>query len=56
MEEKNMHWQTILSIAAIVLFIVMMRRGGGMSCCGTGSHGKHQAREPENAARPAKTE
>jgi len=54
MEEKNMDWQTILSIAVIVLLIVIMRRGGGISCCGTGLHAKHQAGEPENAARPAK--
>jgi hypothetical protein len=50
-----MDWRTILSIAALVLFIVMMRRGGGMSCCGTGSHAKHQAGELENAAKSAKT-
>lgn len=43
------------SIAAIVLFVVIMRRGAGMSCRGTGSYAKHPAGDPENTTRPAKT-
>jgi hypothetical protein len=38
-----MDWQTILSIASIVLLIALMMRGGGMGCCGMGSHGKHHS-------------
>lgn len=41
-----MDWQTIFSIAGIVLLIALMMRGGGMGCCGVGSHGKrHSDRE-----------
>ena len=43
---SNMDWQTIFSIAGIVLLIALMMRGGGMGCCGMGSHGKrHSDRE-----------
>ena len=33
-----MDWQTILSVAGLVLFIILMMRGGGMGCCGMGRH------------------
>lgn len=46
-----MDWQTILSIAGIVLFIALMMRGGGMGCCGMGSHGKrHSDNEAERSS------
>jgi hypothetical protein len=38
-----MDWQTLFSIVGIVLFIALMMRGGGMGCCGIGSHGKRHS-------------
>lgn len=33
-----MDWQTILSLAGLLFFIILMMRGGGMGCCGMGHH------------------
>lgn len=40
---RSMDWQTLFSIVGIVLFIALMMRGGGMGCCGIGSHGKRHS-------------
>lgn len=44
-----MDWQTMLSVAGLVLFIILMMRGGGMGCCGTG----HHDRKPKNQGAPS---
>lgn len=44
-----MDWQTILSVAGLVLFIILMMRGGGMGCCGTGHHDQ----KPKNEGTPS---
>lgn len=43
-----MEWQTILSVAGLVLFIILMMRGGSMGCCGTG----HHDHKPKNEGMP----
>ena len=42
-----MDWQGILSIVAIVLFVAFMLRGGGMGCCGVGSHSRGHGDEKD---------
>jgi hypothetical protein len=44
-----MDWQTILSVAGLVLFIILMMRGGGMGCCGAG----HHDHKPKNEGTPS---
>jgi hypothetical protein len=40
-----MDWQTLLSVAGLVLFIMLMMRGGDMGCCGTGHHDNKRKNE-----------
>ena len=42
-----MDWQTILSVAGLILFLILMMRGGGMGCCGMGHQDhRHNGDEP----------
>ena len=49
-----MDWQAILSVAGLVLFIILMMRGGGMGCCGMRSH-DHRSKNDGAASREDKS-
>jgi hypothetical protein len=49
-EQKNMDWQTLLSIAGFVLFaLLMMRRCGGLAGggCGSGHARRHSSADTD---------